>query len=314
MKQILIFLLIIISNIVKSQTPDNDPHFVLDTYDNFNSLNSSLWNSVPNGTWGLETFNANNVTATGGVLTLKCEKINGNYISGGIETVNKKTFSYGYYEIYSQIPKGMGYWGGFWFHMGSSTCARHEIDVLEPNGCDCSIGTQFHCGLGNYNTSCYGGFLAETVTGLNDLTLDYNKYSLQWTPSLVKISVNDNLVKEFSDPKIVSDNPMYMFLTFQIDPNCTPNSSTVFPAFWKYKSFKYYKLKTDCSNGIVSSNFDFINHEYKVQKYYSLSSSTIPSNSSIILRATDYIELDEDFIVPYGSEFTAITHCLTCPQ
>ena len=99
-----------------SQTPSEDPkHYVLDTYDDFNSFNSNLWNRVPYMTWGLETYSPNNVTTSGGVLTLKCEKVGNNYISGGIETANnKKMFFYGYFEIESKFPArgNRGPWSG----------------------------------------------------------------------------------------------------------------------------------------------------------------------------------------------------------
>lgn len=160
-KILIIFTILILSFVVKSQTPSEDPnHYILDTEDNFNSFNSSLWNSVPNNTWGLETYNSNNVTAYGGA----------------------------------------------------------------------------------------------------------------------------------------------------------PNSSTTFPLYWQFKHFRYYRLKTDCTNGITQSNFNFSGHDYKVQKFYSLINSTVPNNSNIVLRTTDYIELKGEFTVPLGSTFTATTHCYTCPD
>ncbi len=74
-----------------AQTPNDDPnHYILDTYDNFNSFNSNMWNRVPNNTWGQEIYNINNVIVSGGKLTLKCEKNGNSYVSGGIETVHKK--------------------------------------------------------------------------------------------------------------------------------------------------------------------------------------------------------------------------------
>lgn len=96
-KVLIIFTLLFMSFVVKSQTPNEDPnHYILDTEDNFNSFNYSLLGSkVPNNTWGLETYDSSKVTASGGVLTLECEKVGSNYISGGIETVNTKAFTYG---------------------------------------------------------------------------------------------------------------------------------------------------------------------------------------------------------------------------
>jgi beta-glucanase (GH16 family) len=315
-KKILILIFICVGFIAKSQTPSEDPnHYILDTEDNFNFFNYNLWGSkTPNNTWGLETYDASKVTASGGVLTLECEKVGNNYISGGIETVSTKAFSYGYFEIESKLPLSgiRGPWGGFWMHTGEG--GWDEIDVLEPNGCDCELGTQFHSGV----FATHGGTTrsyAKIYDGFPNLSNNYNKYALIWTPKYVQVLVNDEILYEIVDPLYVPSHPMFVFLTFQIDPwGCAPNMSTFPTKYWRFKHFKYYRLKTDCSNGITQNNFNFSNHDYKVQKFYSLSNSTIPNNSNIVLRATDYIELKGIFTVPLGSTFTAITHCNTCPN
>lgn len=317
LKAIFLLLQLIICSRLYSQIPGEDPTWILDTQDNFNSFNSALWNSTPNNTWGLETYSASNVSANSGVLTLTCYKNNDSYISGGIETVGKKSFSYGYFEIESQQPPSgiRGPWGGFWLHTAEG--GWDEIDILEPNGCDIEEGTSFHSGI----SATYNGVRKWTTPEFNfhggfpDLSKGYNKYSAIWTPSKVKMFFNGSLVYEVSEPSLVPSHPMFLFLTFQIDNQGCHPVITVFPTtYWRFKNFKYYKLKTDCTNGITESNFDFTNHDYKVQKYYSLSNSSVPLNSKVFLRATDYIELKQGFIVPNGSEFNAITHCTTCPQ
>lgn len=316
MKRFKILIFILLSFwclILKSQTPSEDPnHYTLDTEDNFNSFNYGLWgDKLPNGTWGLETYDSSKVTATGGVLTLRCDKVGSNYISGGIETVNIKSFSYGYFEIESQLPESgtRGPWGGFWMH----SSGQHEIDVLEPNGCDCEVGTQFHSGAFKPNTVPKENN-AKIYQVSTDLSSSYNKYAVIWTPSYIKVLFNDEKLWETEDIDFVPFNPMSVFLTFQIDPwSCAPNST--FPTkYWRFKNFKYYTLKTDCSNGITQSNFDFTNHDYKVQKFYELSNSTVPNNSNVFIRATDYVELGNNFTVPNGSTLTVITHFNTCPN
>ncbi|WP_300663715.1 glycoside hydrolase family 16 protein [Fluviicola sp.] len=318
MTKYILFILIVLSSCqfsINAQTPVEDPaHYVIDTQDGFTSFNSSLWNIVPNNTWGLETYSAANVNASAGTLTLKCEKIGNNYISGGIETVGKKSFSYGYFEIESKTPTSgnKGPWGGFWMHTGEG--GWDEIDVFEPNGDDTYLGTQFHSGTSATHNAAWNG-TAKVYTGFPNLSASFNKYALIWTPKYVKVLVNNNLVYEVVDSKYIPTHPMFVFLTFQIDAwGGAPNQFTSFPLFWQFKNFKYYKLKTDCGNGITQSNFNFSSHDYNVQKFYSLSNSTIPNNSNIVLRATDYIELNGEFFVPLGSTFTATTHCNVCPD
>jgi len=315
-KEFILFILLLLGFSIKSQTPGEDPkHYVLDTYDNFTSFNSSLWNRVPYMEWGQEIYSANNVTVSGGVLTLTCNKVGNNYVSGGIETVNKKYFSYGYFEIEIKTPASgnKGPWGGFWLHTGAG--GWDEIDVFEPNGYDIYLGTQFHSGISathNGIHSIWGDGLNNFYSGFSDLSTSFNKFALIWTPSYVKVLFNGSALYEILEPKYVPSHKMAMFLTFQIDNYV--NTSTQFPLHWQFKNFKYYRLKTDCLNGITQSNFNFVTHDYKVQKFYSLTNSTVPNNSNVVLRATDYIELKGEFTVPLGSSFTAITHCNVCPD
>jgi hypothetical protein len=207
-----------------------------------------------------------------------------------------------------------GPWGGFWLH----STGDHEIDVLEPDGCDTEKGTQFHSGSfkpetypapEENNAKIYGGF--------PDLSMNWNKYALIWTPKYIKVLFNDNLLWEIDDIEFVPFNPMFLFLTFQIDKYapCTPTNNGTFPTLvWRFRKFKYYRLKTDCSVAVGPVfNFDFSTHDYKVHKSYTIYNSVVPSSSNIVLRATDYIELS-NFTVPLGSTFTAITHFETCPD
>ncbi len=309
------FIMLVLSFVAISQTPSQDPnHYLLDTEDSFNSFNYSLWGSkVPNNTWGLETFDPSKVTASGGVLTLECQKVGSDYISGGIETVGTKTFTYGYFEIESKLPASgtRGPWGGFWMHTGEG--GHDEIDVLEPFGCDTELGTQFHSGSHATHDGIYRN-TADVYGGFPDLSVSYNKYALIWTPEFIQVLINDIVLYEIVNPLFVPTHPMYVFLTFQIQPSpCDPPSN--FPTkYWRFRNFKYYTLKTDCTNGITQSNFNFTGHDYKVQKFYSLSNSSVPSNSNIVLRATDYIQINGEFTVPFGSTFTAVTHCNSCPN
>ena len=338
-KRLVLLIVLSLNFALYSQTPSEDPkHYVLDTSDDFNSFDSNLWNRVPYMTWGLETYNVNNVTASGGVLTLKCEKIGNNYISGGIETKDKKRFSYGYFEIESKFPASgnKGPWGGFWMHAGGGECIGgthngcypktnsantlastwHEIDIFEPDGCDTEAGTQFGAGTHGTVSPCLTYCKSVKVSGLNDLSASFNKYALIWTPQYVNVLFNGNSVFEVTEPKYIPSQSMILFLTFQIDAwGCAPNASTTFPLYWQFKNFKYYRLKTDCANGITQTNFNFATHsDYKVQKFYSLTNTTVPNNSNVVIRATDYIEFKGEFTVPLGSKFTATTHCETCPN
>lgn len=308
----------------KAQTPSEDPqHYLLEWHETFESLNPSIWTSPPyNPDWGLEIFHGNNAQASNGVLTLKTERVitpSGDtiYVSGGAETVHKKSFSYGYFEIEAKLPeKGVrGPWGGFWLHSGDGGI-WDEIDILEPNGCDTELGHQFNIGLHATHNSI-STHKADLYTGFPDLSSDYYKYALVWTPSHIKVLFEDNVVYEEVQAKYIPSHPMYLFLTAQISDwaPCVPDPDIPFPdVYWQFKNFKYYKITTNCMTSITENNFDFDNHDYAVYKFYSLSNSTVPNNTDVVLRATDYIQLDGEFYVPLGSTFTAITHHGVCPD
>ncbi|KWW40575.1 MAG: hypothetical protein F083_1501 [bacterium F083] len=301
-----------------AQTPINDPnHYILDTYDNFSYFNSNMWNSVPNNTWGLEVYNSNNVIVSGGKLTLKCEKTGNVFVSGGIESVHKKSFSYGYFEIESKTPTSgnRGPWGGFWMQTGDGDNVWDEIDVLEPNGADTYYGTQYNIGVSANDSGGNHLAIAKKINNLPDLSADFHKYAVIWTPKHVQLLFDGDLVYEEVNPNFIPTHPMYVFLTFQIDrKGNAPDASTIFPLYWQFKNFKYYRLKTDCSISVVEDNFDFVNHDYKVYKSYSLSNSTIPNNTNVVLQARDYIILNGEFNVPLGSTLTMITHHGICPE
>lgn len=343
---VLIILLLILNNI-NAQDVSNDHNYELDVEDNFNYFNSNLWNKTPWYTWGQEQYIPENVDVANGILTLKCERIISyildddilknasniyndsvegikrptvitSYISGGIQTVHKKSFSYGYFEIESKIPnKSRGYWGGFWLQSGSvQTNDYYEIDIFEPDGCDCELATQYHNGSISTTDGITEGSESNIIKVNKDISESFNKYAVLWTPTRVEFYFNGELMDAVINPKHVPTGPMYVYLTFQINKPtyCGPYLSSIFPAYWEFKNFKYYKLKTDCSVPIIANNFDFLNHDYKVYKYYSIGNSAIPSNSDIILHAKDYIELKGGFSIPFGSTLTAITHCYTCPD
>ena len=190
----------------------------------------------------------------------------------------------------------------------------NEIDILVPNGCDTQKGTQFNSGVhaSKDGIRYHSNGVYQTQV---DLSEDFNKYSLLWTPEYIQVLFNNEFLYEVVNPNYVSSFPMYAFLTFQIDKwGCAPNKSRFPTKYWQFKNFKYFKLKTDCSVGITESNFDFANHDYYVQRFYSLSNSSIPADSKIVLRATDYVQLNGEFSVPLGSSLTIITHGKICPE
>ena len=70
----------------------------------------------------------------------------------------------------------------------------------------------------------------------------------------------------------------------------------------RVKHVSVYSMKCD-SLTVVNSIPDFETYNYALKKSISLGGeTTIPSNASIALRATDYIEWRPGFEIPQGTE------------
>ena len=57
---------------------------------------------------------------------------------------------------------------------------------------------------------------------------------------------------------------------------------------------------------LIESNVDFTTFNYAVKKSITIGNSTIPQNSNVTLRATDFIQLNGGFTLPLGSELNIV--------
>ena len=80
--------------------------------------------------------------------------------------------------------------------------------------------------------------------------------------------------------------------------------------YYDVNYFRYHQLKYDCKT-VVTQIPNFNTYDYAVKKSISLNgTTTIPSNSNITLRATDFIELQPGFSIDTGRElYLDITPC-----
>ncbi len=346
----LVFILLFSIGICRTQTPNNDPHWILDFSENFDSINPSIYN-YSDSQEDIYKFEPANVSINSGQLNLTAIDGGSQFLTAGINTRGKKEFSYGYFEIDAQFPIGpnrAGYWCVFWLQKGS--CHNYgEIDIWEPNGQDAIFNDRYHCGLwgtsGSPTTidSCHqclpidpgscncedlyckrkSGFLPSLGGSLTS----WNKYSFEWTPQH-GIYYHNNQPIDFAtfptdnlndfhpafpgNAQIVPSRKQELYLTFQMDEYVQP--TTTFPAVLKFDNFKYYRLNVDCNTPLVAGHFNFMAHTYRVQKFISLTHSAVPLNTKIFLRAVEYVELNGSFTVPLGSELTVITHYGFCPN
>ncbi len=143
------------------QTPSNDPHWQLLWQDDFDSLNTEIWeiknhndhNSPTNccGELQIYTNRTDNVFINGGNLVLRAKNetyscdsssinqwecvrqyVTGqpyNYTSGWVETKNPYQVHYGFLEARIKLPYGNGFWPAFWTWTGNPS--YQEIDIFE---------------------------------------------------------------------------------------------------------------------------------------------------------------------------------------
>ncbi len=83
------------------------------------------------------------------------------------------------------------------------------------------------------------------------------------------------------------------------------------------KYIKVHKLKCDCNNpASIPDTPTLDSFTYEVKQSISIGSSgntvTVPSSTKVVFRATDYIEITQNFELPAGSEMELITH--PCPD
>lgn len=283
-----------------SQTPSNDQNWNVVFIDNFNSLNTSRWIVEHNfdhyGEPQMYTNRTDNVYISGGKLVLKVieeDYMSHDYTSGWIHTSDQ--FQYGYFEITCKLPAGKGFWPAFWLHSGSCNGGNYnEIDIFEMDGKFTTKTTN------NYHAYCtYSGYEEQTCP---NYSTSYHSYSAEWSPNSIVWYLDDKFLR-------VEKNSMGMvhaqnlIANLAIFPWELPDSSTPFPSYMYIDQIKVYQLNMDC-NTVVNDISNFTTFNYAVKKSISLGNgTTVPTSSTITLRATDYIVLNSNFEVPSGTEF-----------
>jgi len=169
------------------------------------AVDTSKWNVRTQANGYDEVYNLPaNVTESGGnlIITAKRQLTNGKpYTSGYLDTIGKKGFRYGKFELRAKLPEARGVsrgvWPAWWLR---SDDAGGEIDIMEAWG---DPGTQ----TGKASEDPYGRVLGTAFANTNnpaegktsgwsgavgslDLT-QWHTYSVLWTPTAVTWYVDD---------------------------------------------------------------------------------------------------------------------------
>jgi len=264
-----------------------------------------------------------NVSIENGKLVLRaqkqnsppCNPPNGSCKYGGIHSYtsgslvsNSKNYHYGYYEIYTKLPAGTGFFPAFWmWSHNEESCWYNEIDIFEVISCETNkvqsnAYWDFECPIGE-------GYGIDIGIGTIKHDYDFSQwhwYGLEWDKDKITWYIDRKVVRQI--PNTMGgkgiQNPMHILISFQLAPwGCGINDSD-FPGEILVDQCNAYKLKYDCAkNETINSFSDFANYNYAVKKSVTLGGNTaLPLGSDISLRATDFIELQNGFTVHNGAE------------
>jgi beta-glucanase (GH16 family) len=171
------------------------------------------------GGWGNSelqyyTSRPENSVVQGGVLKIKLikESYNGsNYTSARLLSKNKFSFKYGRVDISAKLPAGGGTWPALWM-LGSNISTAGwpdcgEIDIMEHKGNELNkiYGTLHYPGHS-------GGNGDGATTTISNATTAFHTYSLDWSASAVKISVDGVLFKTVANSNSLPFNQDFFFI------------------------------------------------------------------------------------------------------
>ena len=334
MKKILIFFLLIINTFrLLSQTPSTDSHWLINDIfsDEFNGTRKNIWNDLNTNLdstiqWGSEFFRPQNIiygTDNGKIfLRLVAEIVNGTPYTGGIRTGFEDDYlglGYGYYEIEARVLQKVnivsGLWPAFWtIHSGKSSQPipnkwYEEIDIFEPNNCQVranqlEVGYWYRIDESNQSSPT----VKTAGRKLNvDMSL-WHKYAVEWIPNRLTFYYDDEpffiLGNGQKTPYHKNTNLYIDLQTEQFSSDCPPNILNGHLGYFDINYFRYYTL--NCGNGVITeaqgNGYNFNNYTYNVKKSCIFKNTSIPNGANVFIRATDFIELRENFEVSLGAK------------
>ncbi len=269
---------------------------------------------------------------------------------GGVLQSSAATYKFGYLEFYAKFPsKKWPLWMGFWLFGSSGVPGSkylNEIDITENDGpktfAGNFVGNNYHISdtTNDYNKATNFSSQTAVLAPGDSLSGAFHKYAFEWDPDkmIFYFDGQPTLIVNDTTGKLIPQNPMLLIINFCIDPwyaylPADWNNPKIFgnptihgdrrPTKWhqyfEVEYVRYYKLTTDCGTAL-NNMCTPAGYDRKVKK--SISTDNIctptfsPSNeaSSYVLRATDYILLNEGTTInPSGTGYFAM-ETMACPQ
>jgi beta-glucanase (GH16 family) len=245
------------------------------------------------------------------------------YTIGGIETQLSAAVKYGrfgYIEAKIKYPFDEAFWHAFWTNrMESYDTNRYtneaEIDILELVGSHYEYSPTIS---GNsyvtnniwrcYDTNNIHDYFTPTYIPSFSWN-EWHKYAVEWNPKTMIFYVDDKPVNIIKYHGIIDTVKIILGAGINQEWEKIPAlaaslDSLTFPQRAEVDYVRVYKLKKNCEEIFEECGYDFSNYDNTVKQKIIIGdgvcSTTISNN--IILRATESVEINENFELQEGKE------------
>jgi beta-glucanase (GH16 family) len=256
-----------------------------------------------------------------------------NYTGGWLGTKKPYQPHYGYIEARLKLPyrkennKIYGFAHGFWTFIGdgiTNPSSPAEIDIIEifggstknPNTFKTSVHKCYKDNENNYPLS-YPTCEDYNYIEYNSSSFDYrdwHNYAIEWNADRIIFFFFFKAFRTINNHKML--DPVRLIFSLTVQVGYEPPKSPSFQEYMLVDYVKVYSLKCDKNKTSVNEIANFNTYVYDVKKSITMSNATtIPANSKITLRATDFIELKLGFEVQTGRElYLDVTPCVSTAQ
>lgn len=157
------------------------------------------------------TSAADNVVVSNGTLKITAKKVGSSYTSARIKTENKFEFTYGKIEVRAKLPIGRGTWPAIW-SLGENYAtnpwpACGEIDYMEHRGNEQNV---IHGSL--HYPGNFGGSANTAKVTIPNVSTEFHIYKTIWTPTSIKIYVDDTLVHSVNNTSSLPFNKDFFLI------------------------------------------------------------------------------------------------------
>lgn len=192
-----------------------------------------------------------------GRLVLRAEIINGEYQTGGIQTLGKMDFQYGKVEVRARFTKSVqGGWPAIWMMPTSSDKewpAGGEIDIMEQLNHDKYV---YHTIHSHYKNDLGHNTPNPTATAAYEVD-QFNTYGVEWTPEKLTFTLNGKVTLTYPNLHLENeaemqqwpfDNKFYLILNHALGGPDTwpgPITDSQLPGIMEVDWVKITKIEID---------------------------------------------------------------------